>query len=109
MELEDEGGRPLSVGSVLGGLDPSEILRAADEIRALEEHPGWRFLEALTEQHLRKAVDRMTDGQLRGIEAYAHSAGFVKGLRSVRDLRAHVLRTAVEVAAAERIREDPGA
>lgn len=102
LQLEDEDGRPNAVGTILGAMDPSELVRLADDVRALEDNPGWLLLEQLMLAHHRKAVHRMTEGTLSGIEAYAHSAGFVKGLKQTLAVRDHLLRTARDVAAAER-------
>jgi hypothetical protein len=102
LELEHEDGRPKSVGDVLGAMDPSELVRMADQVRELEQHPGWRFLEALTNQHMRKMTDRLTDSPLSGIEAYAYSAGVINGFKQQRAVRGSVLKTAGEVAAANR-------
>lgn len=105
LKLTDEDGRPLSVGAIIGSIDPSEFLRLAEAVRELEDHVGWRFLDALMGADHAKSVHRMTEGALSGIEAYAHSAGFIKGLSKTLAVRDHVLRTATEVAAAERINE----
>lgn len=83
-------------------MDPSELLAMADAVRALEENPGWRFMEALIGADRTKAIHRATEGHLSGIEAYAHSAGFIKGLGRLVEARNHVLKTAAQVAAAER-------
>lgn len=92
---------PPAVGTILGAMDPSDLQRAADHVRELEKHPGWEFLEQLMNAHIDKATFQYTAGALRGIEAYAHGAGFIKGLRAVIDVRAAVLTTAAKVLQAE--------
>lgn len=88
---------PPAVGTILGAMDPSDLQRAADHVRELEGHPGWEFLEKLMNAHIDKATYQYTAGALRGIEAYAHGAGFIKGLRATIDVRAAVLATAAKV------------
>jgi hypothetical protein len=100
--LDPDDGRPRSVGEILGKMDPSELLRMADAVRELEQAPGWRFLAALMRADHAKSVFQMTEGHLSGIEAYAHSAGFIKGQRRALTIHDHVLKTAAEVASAER-------
>lgn len=100
-DLDKQAGPP-AVGTILGSMDPSDLLRAADHVRELEGHPGWEFLEGLMKAHMEKATFQYVGGSLRGIEAYAHGAGFIKGLRATIDVRAAVLATAVNVRAAER-------
>jgi len=88
---------PPAVGTILGAMDPSDLQRAADHVRELAGHPGWEFLEGLMNAHIDKATYQYTAGALRGIEAYAHGAGFIKGLRATIDVRAAVLATAAKV------------
>lgn len=102
LKLEDEDGRPQAVGSILGSMDPSELVRLGDHVRELEDHPGWQLLEQLMLADHRKSVFQMTEGTLSGIEAYAHSAGFIKGLGRTLKARKHVLMTVAQVIAAER-------
>lgn len=90
------------MGEILGKMDPSELLRMADAVRELEQAPGWRFLTALMRADHAKSVFQATEGHLSGIEAYAHSAGFIKGQRRALTIHDHVLTTAAEVAARER-------
>lgn len=102
LELEHEDGRPAAVGDVLGAMDPSDLARVSEQVRELEQHAGWQFLEALTQQHMRKMTDRLTDSPLSGIEAYAYACGKISGFKQQREIRGAVLKTAAAVVAANR-------
>jgi hypothetical protein len=103
LELEHENGRLKSVGDVLGTMDPSTFLRLADQVRELEEHPGWQLLEGLTRHELERTQNEILSGRLSGIERYAHTAGIGLGLKRMLDIRDAVSKTAQQVLAAERM------
>ena len=96
-----------SLEAHLGAMSSEELLRRADALRSLQEHPGWAVVNELIDVHVRKAVHRMVHSPMSDVQAYAHSAGFIRGLESVPPIIGKALATANAVQRA--LERDPDA
>jgi glutamyl-tRNA reductase len=83
-----------SLEAHLGAMSSEELLRKADALRSLQEHPGWDVVNELIQVHVRKATHRLVHSPMRDVQAYAHSAGFIRGLEAVPPIIEKALTTA---------------
>jgi hypothetical protein len=83
-----------SLSTHLGAMSSEELLRKAEDLRSLQQHPGWTVVAELVTVQAEKAKHQMVHRPLRDASAYAHVGGYVKGLEQFRDIIEKALATA---------------
>jgi hypothetical protein len=99
---------PRSIDSLLAGLETDDLARRADDLRELQDHPGWVFLQELVAVHVAKIERQMVleerrvldvDGLVKRQGAIQAWSGTIRGLLLTAEIVDKVDELAARVAA----------
>jgi hypothetical protein len=76
--------------------DGQDVFMAADLVRQLREHPGWRLLEDTIAAHERRNVDRLVNETTKP-EQIPYLRGLIVGLRALNEAADTIVTRAEEV------------
>lgn len=89
--------------SVIDDMDDSELFMAADLVRDLTAHPGWKVLADSIAAHERRNVDQLVNFTTKP-EQIPYLRGLIVGLRAIHEAADTIVTRAEEVREANRQR-----